>query len=103
MQLLLSQFLCAFVLRVNAKQVNLGGVLLESRDSGGGVPPFSQHPDPTSNSKNGIFHTHFQTWALFLESPDIFSGPESGVVFAVFVFKITLSKIFGKFCNKTIS
>ena len=47
MQLLLSQFLYAFVLRVNAKQVNSGGVLLESRDSGGGVPPFSQHPDPT--------------------------------------------------------
>ena len=45
----------------------------------------------------------FRPGALFLESPDIFSGPESGVVFAVFVFKITLSKIFGKFCNKTIS
>ena len=65
MQLLLSQFLCAFVLRVNAKQVNSGGVLLESRDRGGGVPPVSQHPDPSSDSKNGIFHTHFQTWGPF--------------------------------------
>ena len=66
MQLLLSQFLYAFVLRVNAKQVNSGGVLLESRDSGGGVPPFSQHPDPTSDSKNGIFHTHFQIKTYYL-------------------------------------
>ena len=45
----------------------------------------------------------FRPGALFLESPGIFSGPESGVVFAGFAFKITLSKIFGKFCNKTIS
>lgn len=75
MQLLLSQFLCAFVLRVNAKQVNSGGVLLESRDSGGGVPPFSQHPDPTSDSKNGIFHTHFQTWGPFSRKSRYFFGP----------------------------
>ena len=38
----------------------------------------------------------FRPGALFLESPGIFSGPKSGVVFAVFVFKITLSKIFEK-------
>ena len=45
----------------------------------------------------------FRPWALFLESRGIFSGPESSVVFAVFAFKIALSKIFGKFCNETIS
>ena len=75
MQLLLSQFLCAFVLRVNAKQVNSGGVLLESRDRGGGVPPVSQHPDPTSGSKNGIFHTHFQTWGPISRKSRYFFGP----------------------------
>ena len=31
---------------------------------GGGVPPGYPHPDPISDKKNVIFHTHFQTWTL---------------------------------------
>ena len=38
------------------------GVLL--RILGGGVPPGSPNPDPTSDQEIAIFHTRFQTWPL---------------------------------------
>ena len=31
---------------------------------GGGVPPVSLNPDPTSDQKYVMFHTHFQTWPV---------------------------------------
>ena len=31
---------------------------------GRGVPPGSPNPDPISDPKMTIFHTHFQTWPL---------------------------------------
>ena len=71
-----------------AKQINSGGST--PRIQSGDVLPFSQNPDPTSDSKNVIFHTHFLTWGPFSRKSRYFSGPERSVVFA---FKITLSKI----------
>ena len=46
---------------------------------GGGVPPVSLNPDPTSDQKYVMFHTHFQTWGSFLESPGNFTGPKSNI------------------------
>ena len=53
------------------------GVLL--RIVGGGVLPGSPNPDPTSDQEIPIFHTRFQTWGPFLESPGNFSGPKSNI------------------------
>ena len=52
-----------------------GGLLL--RILGGGVPPVFLNPDPFSDQKNVIFHTHFKTWGPFLERSGNFSSPNA--------------------------
>ena len=100
---LLSQFLCAFVLRVNAKQVNSGGVLLESRDRGGRVPPISQILTLLQIQKMSFSLPIFRPGALLLESPGFFfSGPESSVVFAVLHLRLHFQKILKIFALKLL-
>ena len=44
-------------------------------------------------AQSAIPPSFFQTWGLFLESPNNFSGPKSCFMFAVFAFKIKVSII----------
>ena len=72
-----------------------GGLLL--RILGGGVPPVFLNPDPFSDQKNVIFHTHFKTWGPFLERSGNFSSPNAN-------FELRTSSIVARFlAHKPVS